>query len=106
MSPRKSGLQREVLALYRRQALSALRMVRTKPPHAQPKFTLFVRYAFHTQAASVSPRNVAAIEYLLRRGRRQIETYESPSIKDCQISQAMRNWEQARRLSRHGVQSS
>ncbi|KAF8840741.1 hypothetical protein BDN67DRAFT_929624 [Paxillus ammoniavirescens] len=96
MSPRKSGLQREVLALYRR----ALRMVRTKPPHTQSKFTLFVRYAFRTQAASVSPRNVAAIEHLLRRGRRQIETYESSSIKDCQISQAMSNWEQARRLSR------
>ncbi|KIK86877.1 hypothetical protein PAXRUDRAFT_693155 [Paxillus rubicundulus Ve08.2h10] len=102
MSPRKSGLQREVLALYRR----ALRMVRTKPAHAQPKFTLFVRHAFHTQTAAVSPRNVTAIEHLLRRGRKQIETYESPSIKDCQISQAMRDWEQAWRLSRHGVQSS
>ncbi|KAF9220960.1 hypothetical protein BS17DRAFT_738592 [Gyrodon lividus] len=105
MSLRKSGLQREVLALYRR----ALRMVRTKPSHAQPKFTLFVRYTFHTQAASVSPRNVAAIEHLLRRGRRQIEMYESSSIKDCQISQVMMGWEQARRsgvLSGQGGQTS
>ncbi|KAN0087452.1 hypothetical protein V8E55_006073 [Tylopilus felleus] len=72
-------------------------MVRTKPPQAQLKFSLFVRYTFHTQASSVSPRNVSAIEHLIRRGKRQIEMYESPSIKDCQISQAMVDWEQARR---------
>ncbi|KAF9242589.1 hypothetical protein BU15DRAFT_43680 [Melanogaster broomeanus] len=108
MSPTKSGLQREVLALYRRQVLVALRMARTKPPHAQPKFTLFVRYNFHIQATSISPRNVAAIEHLLRRGRRQIEMYESSSIKDCQISQTMMDWQQAWSSSRHhyGVQTS
>ena len=76
--------------------LSALRIVRTKPPQAQPKFSLFVRYTFRTQATSVSPRNVAVIEHLLRRGKRQIEMYENPSIKDCQISRAMVDWEQAR----------
>ncbi|KAF8555225.1 hypothetical protein OG21DRAFT_1484010 [Imleria badia] len=90
MSSKQSGLQREVLAF-------ALRMVRTKPPQAQPKFSLYVRYTFRAQASSVSPRNVAAIEHLLRRGKRQIEMYESPFIKDCQISQAMVDWEQARR---------
>ncbi|KAI9454818.1 hypothetical protein HD554DRAFT_2149715 [Boletus coccyginus] len=74
-------------------------MVRTKPPHAQPKFSLFVRYTFHTQASSLSPRNVAAVEHLLRRGTRQIEMYENPSVKDCQISQTMIDWEQARRRS-------
>ncbi|KAH7885346.1 hypothetical protein F5I97DRAFT_1937573 [Phlebopus sp. FC_14] len=100
MSARKSGLQREVLALYRR----ALRMVRTKPVHAQPKFLLFVRFSFHMQAASVTPRNVAAIEHLIRRGRRQIEMYENSSIKDCQISQAMRDWEQ--RQSRQNILNS
>ncbi|KIJ64452.1 hypothetical protein HYDPIDRAFT_89972 [Hydnomerulius pinastri MD-312] len=113
MSSKKSGLQREVLALYRRQVLmplirphSALRMARSKPPHTQSKFSLFVRYTFHTQAASVGPRQVAAIEHLLRRGRRQIEMYESRSITDIQISQAMTDWEQARRSSGHDVQTS
>ncbi|KAG1774813.1 hypothetical protein EV702DRAFT_470278 [Suillus placidus] len=96
MSVRKSGLQKEVLALYRR----ALRMVRTKPALTQPKFLLFVRYNFHTQASSVSPRDVAAIEHLLRRGRRQLEMYEQPSVRDCQISQAMSDWEQTRHGSR------
>ncbi|KAG6376965.1 hypothetical protein JVT61DRAFT_1003 [Boletus reticuloceps] len=90
-----SGLQREVLALYRR----ALRMVRSKPPQARPKFSLYVRYTFRNQASSVSPRNVAAIEHLIRRGKRQIDLYESPSIKDCQISQVMIDWEQAPRRS-------
>ncbi|KAL4081071.1 hypothetical protein J3A83DRAFT_133788 [Scleroderma citrinum] len=87
----QSGLQKEVLALYRR----ALRMVRTKPLHSQAKFSLFVRYMFHTQASAVPPRNISAIEHLLRRGRRQIELYESSSIKDCHISQAMKDWEQS-----------
>ncbi|KAG6336052.1 hypothetical protein ID866_3025 [Astraeus odoratus] len=72
-------------------------MVRTKPPHTQDKFSLFVRYTFRTQASVVSPRNISAIEHLLRRGRRQIELYENPSIKDCHISRDMRDWEQRRR---------
>ncbi|KAG1829802.1 hypothetical protein EV424DRAFT_1316271, partial [Suillus variegatus] len=78
---------------------SALRMVRTKPVLTQPKFLLFVRYNFHTQASSVSPRNVAAIEHLIRRGRRQLEMYEQSSVRDCQISRAMSDWEQSRRGS-------
>ncbi|KAI6147495.1 hypothetical protein BKA82DRAFT_139724 [Pisolithus tinctorius] len=88
-----SGLQKEVLALYRR----ALRMVRTKPSHTQDKFSLLVRYMFHVQASAVSPRKVSAIEHLLRRGRRQIELFENPSIRDCHISQDMREWERSRR---------
>ena len=74
--------------------LSALRMVLTKPPDARAKFSLFVRYTFHTQASLVPPRNVSAVEHLLRRGKRQVELYENPSIKDCHISQAMKDWEQ------------
>ncbi|KAG1748634.1 hypothetical protein EDB19DRAFT_215284 [Suillus lakei] len=96
MSAKKSGLQKEVLGLYRR----ALRMVRTKPALTQPKFLLFVRYNFHTQSSSVSPRDIAAIEHLLRRGQRQLEMYEQPSVRDCQISQAMNDWEQSQRESR------
>ncbi|KAI9058361.1 hypothetical protein FKP32DRAFT_1606788 [Trametes sanguinea] len=88
MAPKHSGLQREVLALYRR----ALRMVNTKPPAAQSKFRLFVRYSFKTQATSVSPRNISTIEHLLRRGRRQIEMYEDPSVRDCWVSSEMEDW--------------
>ncbi|TFK52612.1 hypothetical protein OE88DRAFT_1734582 [Heliocybe sulcata] len=90
--PKLSGLQREVLALYRR----ALRMVRTKPEAAQPKFRLFVRYAFHTQTHSVTPRNIGAIEHMLRRGRAQLEMYERKEVRDVWVSKEMREWEQQR----------
>ncbi|KAG6837629.1 hypothetical protein H0H93_006150 [Arthromyces matolae] len=89
MSARKSGLQKEVLALYRR----ALRMVNSKPESTRPKFLLFVRYSFHTNASSISPRNVSAIEHVLRKGVRQIEMYESAAVKDCWVSDEMLAWE-------------
>lgn len=75
-------------------------MVRTKPLHTQAKFALFVRYMFHTQASLVSPHNITAVEHLLRRGRGQIELYESPSVSDCHVSQAMKDWEQRHRKDR------
>ncbi|KAH9950577.1 hypothetical protein B0H21DRAFT_776544 [Amylocystis lapponica] len=88
MSVRRSGLQKDVLSLYRR----ALRMVYTKPPSVQPKFHLFVKYNFRTQAEAVSPRDVAAIEHLLRRGRRQVEAYEDSKVRDCWVSSEMLRW--------------
>ncbi|RDB18007.1 Succinate dehydrogenase assembly factor 1, mitochondrial [Hypsizygus marmoreus] len=88
MSVRRSGLQRDVLALYRR----ALRMVNTKPPNARPKFLLFVRFAFRTSASNISPRNVSAIEHLLRKGGRQLEMYEDDAVKDCWVSSEMLTW--------------
>ncbi|KAI8978664.1 hypothetical protein BD414DRAFT_374663, partial [Trametes punicea] len=88
MSARRSGLQREVLALYRR----ALRTVNTKPPAAQPKFRLLARYSFRTQAAAVSPRDISAIEHLLRKGRQQLEIYEDPKVRDCWVSTEMVQW--------------
>ncbi|KAI1789619.1 hypothetical protein LXA43DRAFT_559646 [Ganoderma leucocontextum] len=88
MSLRRSGLQKEVLSLYRR----ALRMANAKPPAVQPKFRLFVRYTFKTQAAAVSPRDIAAIEHMLRRGRRQLETYEDLKVRDCFVSTEMLHW--------------
>ncbi|TFK40785.1 hypothetical protein BDQ12DRAFT_648041 [Crucibulum laeve] len=88
VSLRRSGLQKDVLSLYRR----ALRMVKTKPPATRTKFLLFIRYTFHTNASSVTPRNVSAIEHMLRKGRRQLETYEDPSVKDCWVSDEMVAW--------------
>ncbi|GBE84949.1 hypothetical protein BKA93DRAFT_734885 [Sparassis latifolia] len=90
MSLRRSGLQKEVLALYRR----ALRMVNTKPPRVRPKFLLFVRYSFKTQASAMSPRDVSAIEHMLRRGRRQLDVYEDSKVRDCWVSEEMLRWSQ------------
>ena len=70
----------------------ALRLVNSKPQYSQPKFRLFVRYTFRTQAASVSPRDIAAIEHMLRRGRRQLEMYEDPNVRDCFVSSEMLQW--------------
>ncbi|KAL1950258.1 hypothetical protein VTO73DRAFT_5382 [Trametes versicolor] len=85
---RRSGLQREVLSLYRR----ALRMTHTKPEASQHKFLLFVRYSFKTQATAVGSRDISAIEHLLRRGKRQIEMYEDPNVRDCWVSSEMMTW--------------
>ncbi|KAF8158156.1 hypothetical protein B0H34DRAFT_443326 [Crassisporium funariophilum] len=92
MSLKRSGLQNDVLNLYRR----ALRMVNTKPVAARPSFLLFVRYTFH-ENSQVSPRNVSFIEHLLRKGVRQVELYEDPGVKDCRVSQNMVDWDKSRK---------
>jgi succinate dehydrogenase assembly factor 1 len=111
MSIRRSGLQLEVLALYRRSVIflsflrvlydfklySALRIVHTKPPTTQPKFLLFARYTFRTQASSVSTRDVAAIEHLLRKGSRQLDGLEQTNVKDCWVSKEMEEWDRRTR---------
>ncbi|KAH8114539.1 hypothetical protein DFH11DRAFT_1595083 [Phellopilus nigrolimitatus] len=88
MSLRKSGLQKEVLSLYRR----ALRLIPTKPVHTQPKFSAFIRYTFHHNAHAVKPRDITAIEHLLRVGRRQVEQLENSAVKDCSVSNNMQDW--------------
>jgi len=90
MRPR-SGLQKDVLNLYRR----ALRIARTKPVETQAKFDISIRYTFRTRAASVGPRQIDAIERLLRKGEQQLETYETSSVKDCYISREMKEWNKA-----------
>ncbi|KAF6825763.1 hypothetical protein CMUS01_09708 [Colletotrichum musicola] len=72
-----SGLQKEVLALYRQ----CLREIRKKPEIAQSHFRSFARTEFDKYLA-VDKRDFSVVEHLLRKGRRQLETYSSPSIKD------------------------
>ncbi|KAF8583348.1 hypothetical protein K439DRAFT_1313989, partial [Ramaria rubella] len=85
--PPHSGLQREVLHLYRK----ALRTLRTKPPHTRPKFLLTIRHAFRSPV--VSPRDFGTVEFLLRRGRRLVEMWGDASVRDCWVSGEMREWE-------------
>jgi len=87
----QSGLQKDVLNLYKR----ALRIARTKPAETRAKFDILIRYTFRTQAASVTPRQLNAIEHLLRKGNRQLETYEAPLVKDCYVSREMKEWNRA-----------
>ncbi|KAL2007115.1 hypothetical protein VTN00DRAFT_8553 [Thermoascus crustaceus] len=74
---RLSGLQREVLSLYRK----CLREARKKPVEARNNFKDFARTEFRKNL-SVSKKDFAAIEYLLRKGHRQLEMYSSPGIRN------------------------
>ncbi|EFW99774.1 heat repeat protein [Grosmannia clavigera kw1407] len=74
---RLSGLQKEVLSLYRR----CLRESRLKPTEARSHFEAFARTEFKKHR-DVEKRDFAAIEFLLRKGRRQLEVMASPGIKD------------------------
>ncbi len=71
-------------------------MIKTKPTEAQPKFRLLVRYTFHSNATKVAPRNISYIEHLLRKGERQLESYEDPAVKDCWVSEEMVAWHNER----------
>lgn len=77
---RLSGLQKEVLALYRH----CLRESRKKPLASRPHFENFARAEF-VRNLSIDKRDFAAIEFLLRKGRRQLEVYSSPGIKDITV---------------------
>ncbi|KAF1358078.1 hypothetical protein EJ07DRAFT_125452 [Lizonia empirigonia] len=74
---RLSGLQRDVLSLYRK----CLRAVREKPSDTRSHFREFARAEFHKNQG-VGKKDFGTIEYLLRRGRRQLETYQDPGIRD------------------------
>ncbi|KAJ5157547.1 uncharacterized protein N7482_008647 [Penicillium canariense] len=82
---RLSGLQREVLSLYRQ----CLREVRKKPLESQSNFKNYARPADPSRRSaefqkhrSVNKKDFSAVEYLLRKGHRQLEMYASPGIRN------------------------
>ncbi|KAJ2340895.1 hypothetical protein IWW50_006399 [Coemansia erecta] len=78
MTVRKlSGLQKDVLRLYR----DCLRAVRKKPEESRPRFYAFARREFERNL-DIKRTDVKAIEYLLRIGRRRMEQYMSPTVRD------------------------
>ncbi|KAJ5662924.1 hypothetical protein N7507_003655 [Penicillium longicatenatum] len=66
---RLSGLQREVLSLYRQ----CFREIRKKPIGPRAEFQKHL---------SVSKKDFSTIEYLLRKGQRQLEMYASPGTRN------------------------
>ncbi|KAJ5712366.1 hypothetical protein N7493_008834 [Penicillium malachiteum] len=74
---RLSGLQRDVLSLYRK----CLRAIRTKPTESRSNFKRYARAEFQKHI-SVSKKDFNTIEYLLRKGHRQLEMYASPGIRN------------------------
>ncbi|KAF2456716.1 complex 1 protein-domain-containing protein [Lineolata rhizophorae] len=75
--PRLSGLQRDVLSLYR----ACLRAARKKPADTRANFIEFARREFRANA-SIDRKNFAAIEFMLRKGQRQLEICSSPGIRN------------------------
>ena len=74
---RHSGLQREVLKLYRH----CLRAASRKPPETRSNFEYvarrdFLKYLDHDR------KDFATIELLLRTGWRKLEAYSMDSVKD------------------------
>ena len=72
-----SGLQREVIALYRQ----LLRMVRTKPEETRDHWRHFIRTEF-VKHRGIPKKLFLVIEHLIRTGYRRYDMYLSPQIKD------------------------
>ncbi|EXJ96054.1 hypothetical protein A1O1_01180 [Capronia coronata CBS 617.96] len=74
---RRSGLQREVLKLYRQ----CLRAAGKKPEATRDNFRMVARREFRKNQM-VDKKDFAAVETLLRMGSRKLELYSSEGVKD------------------------
>ncbi|GAA5998848.1 Sdh6p [Rhodotorula paludigena] len=93
MPPRRvTGLQRQVFGLYRR----ALHLVQSKPLKNRPAWFAFVSHQFRhpSLGGGLKRKDVSAIEHLLRRGDKMIETYGSPGVKNVVVPEDAHNWPQ------------
>ncbi|RUS26878.1 hypothetical protein BC938DRAFT_483999, partial [Jimgerdemannia flammicorona] len=72
-------LQQEVVNFYR----ECFRAARVKPAQNRPHFYSFIRSQFREH--DLKKHDFATIEYLLRRGKRQLETYRERSIDDIHM---------------------
>ena len=73
--PRLSGMQKQVLALYR----GFLRAACSKSPEDRHRIESFVSAEFRRNSKLVDRKNFLYIEYLLRRGKKQLEQINSPA---------------------------
>uniref|UniRef100_A0ACD5Y3Y1 Uncharacterized protein n=1 Tax=Avena sativa TaxID=4498 RepID=A0ACD5Y3Y1_AVESA len=78
MAPRVklSGIQRQALALYR----GFLRTARLKAPDERQRIESVVSAEFRENARNVDRRNFVYIEYLIRKGKRQLDQLKNPDI--------------------------
>ncbi|KAF2669641.1 hypothetical protein BT63DRAFT_425318 [Microthyrium microscopicum] len=74
---RLSGIQKDVIHLYR----ACLREAGRKPIENRNNFRQFARDEFR-RYIEVDRKDFATIEYLLRKGKRQLETYQSDGIRN------------------------
>eukprot|EP01039_Chlorochromonas_danica_P004032 gene4030-4410_t len=76
---RLSGLQYDVLALYR----SLLRAAVKKSSMNSP-FYLFVRSEFREKAATVSRLDFVRVEHMIRQGKKQLHLIQMPGFSGAQ----------------------
>ena len=67
-------MQKQVLSLYR----GFLRATRSKSPEDRREIESFVSAKFRRNSKQVDRKNFIYIEYLLRRGKKQLEQLNSP----------------------------
>ncbi|KAG6431934.1 hypothetical protein SASPL_103506 [Salvia splendens] len=72
--PRLSGMQLQVLALYR----GFLRAARMKSPEERSRIEALVSQEFRRNSSQVDRKNYLYIEYLVRRGKKQLDQLKSP----------------------------
>ena len=76
MNMRYSGLQQDVLSLYR----SLLRSAKRKDPNNQHNLVSFVKSEFRAKAHSVKKTDFRTIEHMLRHGVKQKKLMEMPGF--------------------------
>lgn len=81
--PKLSGLQKQVLDLYRK----FLRAARSKGPEERQKIETVISAEFRHNAKSVDRKSFVHIEYLLRRGKKQLDQLCSPGTVALSILQ-------------------
>lgn len=69
-------MQKQVLSLYR----GFLRAARTKSAEDRQRIESLVSIEFRRNAKEVDRKNFLYIEYLLRRGKKQLDQLRSPDI--------------------------
>jgi len=74
--PRLSGMQKQVLSLYR----GFLRAARSKSAEDRRRIESIVSEEFRRNSKEVDRKNFVYIEYLLRRGKKQLDQLKSPDI--------------------------
>jgi succinate dehydrogenase assembly factor 1 len=82
-----SKLQLQVLALYRK----CLRAAIAKPEEQRLQTVHYVQAEFRKSASSIAMKDFIRIEYLLRRGQRQLAAFAKPEVSVVQLISAPRS---------------
>lgn len=80
MAKKLSGLQREVIHLFRQ----AVRVAHQKPVENRPHFIEFIHGEFG-KYRDLPRKDFTTIEHLLRVGNRKLKLYAQPELKDIHI---------------------